>query len=458
MATTPTIQPPEDYTPLTADQKSQWNGFASYLGKQNVGPALDSNPDLGHAYMQQYSQKTPDFSITPDQIPHIQYEHQAMRTGDNPLAALGNDSYYARKTSPVNGQINSVTASSYYPTFATRNASGKTVTDYGTDSDKFLAENPTAITAPGGGPASKKTTAPATGGGGGKSAPPPPAAITPANPPAPAGPVDNQWKQQFLKTHTDATGTLVRPSLEGNFKPGRENDKSNAPTDVPKPEQQDTGPYKDLSDAYYKAYGNYQTSLSAHDTVDYSASPTVKVQGGKDPGISVPVQMIKDVATSAKKNGYDPYMALAQLSQESSFGNETSKSAGNVHTKGAIVQSTNLDEPYRPQSVEQWMNNHGAPGIKAYADKLEGQKYVVDDQQKLNTYLQAHPEVVKQYQDHLAARSAIPATYDTYDSMIKRDKTGLRNYNVDPAYARNIKKYADQLRSDPSVKPIVDTL
>lgn len=156
MADNTTIQPPEGYTPLTADQKAQWNGFAAHMGQQNLGSELNGNPDLGHAYMAQYSQRTPAFTITPDQVQHVQYEHQAMRSGDNPLAALGNNSYYARKTSPVNGQVNQATASSFYPTFATRDKNGNVIKDYGTDSEKFLAENPKAIA--GGG---KKATTPA---------------------------------------------------------------------------------------------------------------------------------------------------------------------------------------------------------------------------------------------------------------------------------------------------------
>lgn len=163
MADNTTIQPPEGYTPLTADQKSQWNGFASHMVKQNLGPELDGNPDLGHALMTQYSQRNPGFTITSAQIPHIQYEHQALRTGDNPLAALGKDSYYARKTSPTDGNINAVTASSFYPTFATRDKNGQVIKDYGTDAEKFLGENPGAIASGGkGGAAPAKAAAPAS--------------------------------------------------------------------------------------------------------------------------------------------------------------------------------------------------------------------------------------------------------------------------------------------------------
>lgn len=453
MADTNDTQAPEGYTPLSPDQKSQWNGFASYLGKQNVGPELDENPGLGHAYMQQYANKTPDFTLTPDHIPHIQYEQQQLRSGSSPIAALGNDSYYSRKTSAPNGEINSLTANSFYPTVATRDSRGKVVTDYGTDVDKFMAENPGAI-AKGGGKKAKTAAAPASGTPG-------------AAPTAPGAPDPNPWagKNAIPIARKDATGTTLRPATVANFRgPGGTQKDSGLSslggTDQPvvQAQQEDTGPYKQLSDAYRKTNDDYQTSLDQKDAVDYSGGPTVKVTGGKDPGINVPVQLIKDIATTAKKNGYDPYIALAQASQESSFGADTGDQTAPIKNKRAILQAHDLDEPYRPHTVEQYMENHGVPGVKAIPDRYEGQKYIVTDQKVLNDYLTAHPEVMKSYQDHLQKHAAIPADYDTYSAAVNRDKTGIKNYNADPKYAQNLQKYSGQLRGDKNVKQIVESL
>lgn len=200
MADNSSIQAPEGYTPLSPDQKTQWNGFASYLGKQNAGPELDANPDLGHAYMQQYANKNPDFKLTADQIPHIQYEQQQLRSGNSPIASLGNDSYYARKTSAPNGQINSLTANSFYPTVATRDSKGKVITDYGTDVDKFAAENPGAIA--GGGKEGKGGTTPTktTPTSAGKTSPEPEEGKAA---PAPVNPIDKdvlQWTQNYINS------------------------------------------------------------------------------------------------------------------------------------------------------------------------------------------------------------------------------------------------------------------
>lgn len=136
---------PENYIPLSAAQKAQWNDFATYLGQKTHGASLDENPGLGAAYMQHYSSQNPSFTLTPDQIPHIQYEHQQIRSGNNPISSLGNSSFYSRPTSEPNGHINSLTANSFYPTFVTRSPTGKVVTDYGTDVDRFLSENPSVI-------------------------------------------------------------------------------------------------------------------------------------------------------------------------------------------------------------------------------------------------------------------------------------------------------------------------
>lgn len=451
MADTPTIQPPADYTPLSPDQKSQWNGFASYLGKQNVGPELDANPDLGHAFMQQYANKNRDFSLTADQIPHVQYEHQALRAGDSPIASLGNDSYYARKTSPVNGQINSLTANSFYPTVATRDAKGKVVTDYGTDVDKFTAANPGVIAGGGG----KKAPATATPAPGAKAAP---AAVDP-------------WagKNAIPIGRKDATGTTIRPATVANFRGPGGTQKEAGPSSLggqdqavdPSQQQQtpDT-PLKQLGAAYNKAGQDYTSSLYEHEKQDYSQSPQVKLTGGKDPGISVPADMIKDVAMAAKRQGYDPYKLLGQLSLESSFGQDTDTGTHGVKSDSRLAQfqSINLDEKYRPLSAEQYLENNGVPGVKAVPDKRQGYVYQVQDEGKVNDYLTKHPEVMKAYQAHLAKHSQVPDTFNTYDEAAKRDKTGLQHFNADPAYGKQVSKYAASLMNDPEVKKIVEAL
>jgi hypothetical protein len=219
-------------------------------------------------------------------------------------------------------------------------------------------------------------------------------------------------------------------------------------------------PYKQLSAAYNKAGQDFTASLYDHEKQDYSNSPQIKLTGGKDPGLRVPADMIKEVAMAAKRQGYDPYKLLGQLSLESSFGQDTDTGTHGVKSDSRLTQfqSINLDEPYRPLSVEQYMENHGVPGVKAFPDKRQGQVYRVQDEAKLNDYLTKHPEVMKAYQDHLTKRSQVPDTFNTYEEAAKRDKTGIQHFNADPAYRKQVSKYAASLMNDPEVRKIVEAL
>lgn len=256
-------------------------------------------------------------------------------------------------------------------------------------------------------------------------------------------------------TYGTSTNTSLRLSPSATVK-SKSSTKPTAPS--PKPKSDTT--YSDLSSQYVSAKEAYGKSFLKKDTVDYSKSPKIKIHGGKDPNIDVPKQVLQDVVTSAKRNGIDPYEALAQVSLESSFGTNTGAGYNKSDLAQAsltdILQGWNLDEPYRPQPVEQFLEQKGVPGVKAVKDKHEGYVYKVTDEKKMNQYLSSHPEVVKAYQKHLQERSTVPETYNAYDAAFKRDKKGISYYNPDPAYAKNLKKYAAQFREQKEIKEIVE--
>lgn len=218
--------------------------------------------------------------------------------------------------------------------------------------------------------------------------------------------------------------------------------------------------YKALNDQYTNAYESYGQSMLKKDTVDYSKSPQMKIAGGKDPGITVPVQILKDVVSAAKRNKVDPYTALAQVNLESSFGTNTGAGYGkndmSKSSKTDIVQGWDLDESNKPTIVNKFLEQHGVPGVKAIPDKAVGYRYELQDESKVNQYLAQHPEIVKAYQEHLKSKSIVPPNYDTYDAAMKRDLTGIKHYNPDPAYQKNLEKYAAQFRADKSIQAIVD--
>jgi hypothetical protein len=123
---------PKGYTPLTVQNRSDWNGFLDYLDKQKLGgnPVLDKRDQtLGLQQMAAYKKANPNFSITPEMIPNIQYEQYQLRKGDSfpglkpeELQYMRNGlspAYMARPVSDPDAWLGSLTSKEYYPT-ATR--------------------------------------------------------------------------------------------------------------------------------------------------------------------------------------------------------------------------------------------------------------------------------------------------------------------------------------------------
>lgn len=86
---------------------------------------FDANPQVGLDLLNKYKKINPDFSITPDQIAHIQYEHHQLRKGDsfgdlgaqqlNYLRKGMNPSYLNKDIPAPSGQFNNATMGLYYP-------------------------------------------------------------------------------------------------------------------------------------------------------------------------------------------------------------------------------------------------------------------------------------------------------------------------------------------------------
>jgi hypothetical protein len=71
---------PKGYTVTTPQERSDWNGFLDYASKQGGNV---SDPKQQATLLGQYKKANPDFSITADRIPAIQYEAYQFRKGDS---------------------------------------------------------------------------------------------------------------------------------------------------------------------------------------------------------------------------------------------------------------------------------------------------------------------------------------------------------------------------------------
>lgn len=165
---------PKGYTVTTPQQRTDWNGFLDYASKQQGANLTD--PKSQAALLGQYKKANPNFSITANQIPNIQYEAYQLRKGDK-FGNLGAKElgYIRQGLSP--NYINADTANIgklYYPQMAS----------HGTDIEGYynakFNPNPSvdksAASAPPSPPSSVSPVSPATLGSSAAPAVSPPAA------------------------------------------------------------------------------------------------------------------------------------------------------------------------------------------------------------------------------------------------------------------------------------------
>lgn len=86
---TVSIPKPSGYSPLTIEQREDWNKYLEFLGNKAGSPELDKGvPSKGRQLLSAYLKDNPnsslnDFSDQENLIKSIQYEMQVMRKGNN---------------------------------------------------------------------------------------------------------------------------------------------------------------------------------------------------------------------------------------------------------------------------------------------------------------------------------------------------------------------------------------
>lgn len=139
--------PPKGYKPTTPSQRRDWNDMLDKMQKDGIagGKDLDqSDRNVGAAYIEKYIKETPGTSVSPELIPHVQYEQQQLRSGDsfagmspeqtrilrNQLAS----NYLQRQVPDPGTPFNSGMSRAYYPEFK---KGGKS---YGTDAEGYMKD------------------------------------------------------------------------------------------------------------------------------------------------------------------------------------------------------------------------------------------------------------------------------------------------------------------------------
>lgn len=118
---------PKGYKPLSQQQRQHWNNFVRYLNKDlKIGGSKDLDEKtnaIGLNYLKQYAKDNPEFSITPEMVPYVQYEFQQLKNtntlpGVNPtgrVKTLISDYFNNREVSKTDGWIGSLTSRQGYP-------------------------------------------------------------------------------------------------------------------------------------------------------------------------------------------------------------------------------------------------------------------------------------------------------------------------------------------------------
>lgn len=118
---------PKGYVPTTPQQRSDWNAFLDYAGKQPNSNLTDAAGQA--ALLAQYKKANPNFSVTAQQIPAIQYEAYQLRKGDK-LGNLGSKELGYIRQGLSSNFLNADTSSVgklYYPQMG----------QYGTDLENY---------------------------------------------------------------------------------------------------------------------------------------------------------------------------------------------------------------------------------------------------------------------------------------------------------------------------------
>lgn len=113
---------PANYKTTTPQQRSEWNSFLDYAGKKNVD--FDKDPKVGANLMTEYKKTNPSFSLTPNDLQRIQYEHYQLRKGGSFGSLKPEQLKYLRQGLPesylnrpvdTTGIFTGNTAKLYYP-------------------------------------------------------------------------------------------------------------------------------------------------------------------------------------------------------------------------------------------------------------------------------------------------------------------------------------------------------
>jgi len=232
----------------------------------------------------------------------------------------------------------------------------------------------------------------------------------------------------------------------------------NTPTSIP---SANTTPSQQL----YALQAQADDLFSSKPSVLYKKDDPITLTTGKMRGATPSKRLIRDIATAADAEGVDRNTLLGLAAQESMFGSGYAAGRREVPTGSSaksVVSGWNLDAPYRPTDLKQFLKSKGVPGIQLVKTKT-GYLYTnapnVSDEQlnhSIDSMAQIHPELIDQYAQ--SNSNVIPAADVNYfREAAKFIKTqGLSKYNPgDPDYPNKVNNSANLVRQDPNLQSYI---
>jgi hypothetical protein len=234
-------------------------------------------------------------------------------------------------------------------------------------------------------------------------------------------------------------------------------------SDEPEPKPKLTT-FGQMKNEYDTARSSFANKMKANDRSMYDISKTIPLSQGRFKGASIPVDMVNDAVSSAKRYNVDPMLMVSLIGRESTFGSGNEKNmkwanysapkpGSNYATfsKKGLLSGWNVAESYQPYNFMRFLADKKAPGISVTKDKY-GWNYKVDNQKLVDKYLEQNPDV---YDDYAKMVKSTPrlGNLNSFDLAAKFIKEkGLSKYNPgDKTYVKDIKSDMSLLRSDPKL-------
>ena len=173
----------------------------------------------------------------------------------------------------------------------------------------------------------------------------------------------------------------------------------------------------------------------------------VKLNTGRFTGANVSSKLIDDLAEAAKRNNIPIGQMLTLAARESTFGEQKGKNV-DWEKKDIYTSGWDVANDYTPYEALRFLADKKVPGVNVNKSR-RAWTYDIDDENKINSYLNSHPKLFDDYKKKLNSTPDIGNKnyFDLSAEFLK--KKGIKGYNPgDPNYEKMFNQDYDILKQD----------